>query len=100
MKSYSEWGPWIEHDGMGCPVPQGTIVETTFEDRFGYRATIIARVTGGERSSWDWQFYPEFKRILRYRKKKPKGLEILEEMLESLDDPAKTNDRSVEKTDA
>lgn len=23
----SEWGPWIEHDGKGCPLPIGTVVE-------------------------------------------------------------------------
>ena len=23
------WGPWIEHDGAGCPVPVGTLVQAT-----------------------------------------------------------------------
>lgn len=25
------WGPWIEHDGFGCPVPVGTVVRAHFE---------------------------------------------------------------------
>lgn len=82
-----EWGPWIRHDGRGCPVPTGTIVEVVCEDRFGYQKNEIARAMGGSYSSWDWSHFPELKKIVRYREKKPKGLQILTEVLRELDAP-------------
>ena len=85
------WGPWILHDGKGCPLPPGTIVEVVFEDRFGYQNRTIGCVDGDSHSSWDWSFYPELKKIVRYRDKKPKGLEMLREIAESLDFPSTPN---------
>jgi hypothetical protein len=84
-----EWGPWIWHDGTGCPVQAGTIVEVVCEDRFGYSMRQISLVNGGSYSSWDWSFFPELKRIIRYREKKPKGLQMLEGLLKSKDAPVR-----------
>lgn len=78
-----EWGPWISHDGKGCPLRTGTIAEVVCEDGFGFTMTRISLVLGGEYSSWDWRYYPELKRIIRYREKRPKGLQILEENLKT-----------------
>jgi len=83
-----EWGPWVIHDGKGCPVRRGTIVEVVCEDRFGYTMRHVSCVDGGAYSSWDWSHYPELKRILRYRERKPRGLSLLEGQLETLDTPA------------
>ncbi len=94
------WGPWKLHDGSGCPVPRGTIVEVVFEDRFGYQNRAIGTVDGDSHSSWDWSFYPELKKIVRYREKKPKALEMLREIAENLDLPARpesTEDREKER---
>lgn len=94
-----EWGPWVLHDGMGCPLPQGTIVEVRFQDAFGYKSNVITTVAGGEFSSWNWEHFPELKKITRYREKKPRGLTMLEGLLETLDGPKqKTKDR--ERADA
>ena len=82
----SVWGPWIVHHGNGCPLPAGTIVEVVFEDRFGYKNKSIGCTDGSGYSSWDWSYYPELKKIIRYREKKPKALEHLREMVASLDD--------------
>ncbi len=82
------WGPWVIHDGKGCPVPVGTIVEVVFEDRFGFAMRGVSTVSGDPHSSWDWRYYPELKRIIRYREKKPRGLEMLREQLRELDVPA------------
>lgn len=82
------WGPWVMHDGRGCPVRAGTIVEVVFEDRFGYQSRTIGCTDGDAYSSWDWSFYPELKKIIRYREKKPKGLEMLREIAADLDAPA------------
>ncbi|WP_425074895.1 hypothetical protein [Sagittula sp. S175] len=81
------WGPWVIHDGKGCPLPSGTIVEVVSEDGFGFASREIACVSGGEYSSWNWRHYPELKRIIRFRVKKPRGLEMLEERLQTLDAP-------------
>jgi len=80
-----EWGPWILHDGKGCPLPKGTVVEVVFEDRFGFAMRLVSRVEGGSYSSWDWRYHPELKKIIRYREKKPKGLSMLEEQLTPID---------------
>ena len=80
-KADNEWGPWVLHDGKGCPLRAGTIAEVVCEDGFGFAMTRISVVMGGSYSSWDWSFYPELKRITRYREKRPKGLKVLEESL-------------------
>lgn len=79
-----EWGPWIVHDGRGCPLPAGTIVEAVSEDGFGFAMRHVATVAGGSYSSWNWAHYPELKRIIRYREKKPRGLSLLEDRLAEL----------------
>lgn len=59
-----EWGPWIDHDGAGCPV-LGEYVEAETED-----GTIIDYVAGdmGRRCrSWNRRFWPEYVQIIRYR---------------------------------
>lgn len=88
-----EWGPWVVHDGLGCPLPNGTIVEVRFVDAFGYKSNLVTTVAGGDFSSWNWTHYPELKKIVRYREKKPKGLELLEGLLQSLDSPEKASKR-------
>lgn len=86
-----DWGPWIRHDGKGCPVRVGTIVEVVCEDRFGFTMRQIACVAGGSYSSWDWSHYPELKKIIRYREKRPKGLSILEGCMSEIE-PAVHNE--------
>ncbi len=92
-----EWGPWIRHDGRGCPVPSGTVVEVVCEDRFGFTMRAVTRVAGGAYSSWNWEHFPELKKIIRYRQKKPKGLQILEGVLKSIDAPKVVKRISVER---
>ena len=82
-----EWGPWIKHDGFGCPLSAGVVVEVVFIDGFGFSAHAVSVIRGGEPSSWDWRHYPEYKKIVRYRKKKPKGMRLVESRLAELDVP-------------
>ncbi len=74
-----EWGPWIEHDGKGCPCV-GEFVHTVHHH--GYEFLGIAGSGGGR--SWDWSNAPWYSRIIRYRIRKPRGLTILEGLLENL----------------
>ena len=79
--SNEEWGPWVLHDGKGCPLKPGVIADVVSKDRFGFEMRTVAVVEGGSYSSWNWDFYPELKKIVRYREKKPRGLQLLEESL-------------------
>ncbi len=96
-----EWGPWIEHDGMGRPVASGTIVETERKD--GKIATHIAGQSFLEPwtlgctvivNAWSWRDCLERGkpswRIIRYRIRKPRGLTILEGLLENLPEEVDT----------
>ncbi len=87
-----EWGPWIEHDGQGCPCV-GMVVHVVC--RSGEQAVVIAGEqcakagvsVNGIESAWVYSPYKIlFSRneIIRYRIRKPKGLTILEGLLEDL----------------
>jgi len=79
----SEWGPWIEHDGRVCPCG-GEYVHAIHEFSYGLLKDDfgISGIHGGK--SWDWSNHPEYSKIIRYRIRKPKGLTILEGILENL----------------
>ena len=88
-----EWGPWIEHDGTGCPVSKGTWVEGEF-DATSCVGTLIGPVSG-DSPCWLWVrtasgfpvcFVPRHDAIVRYRVRKPRSLTILEGLLENLPD--------------
>lgn len=88
------WGPWIEHDGKGCPCV-GQWVRAVEELRTGeFREHEFVAGSGGG-FSWDWQWsnrvVPGFgtyaTRILRYRIRKPRGLTILEDLIADLPAP-------------
>lgn len=76
-----EWGPWIEHDGKGCPVARGTLVQV--ERRDGEVAVLRALTNGVPELGGDclfdrWVHLPKPKDIIRYRVRKPRGVSILE----------------------
>ena len=87
-----EWGPWIEHDGKLAPHLSGLWIEGDVEDCLAVGRRIVStsverlewRVGSGLGKSWDWSNWPEYSRILRYRIRKPRGLTILEEILNDL----------------
>ena len=92
-----EWGPWIEHDGRRRPVADGTICEVQYahggvrlitagsknvfkvgrRSEIGYYGPLYA-------SSWVHSGEGNFAPIIRYRIRKPRGLTILEGLLENL----------------
>ncbi len=96
-----EWGPWIEHDGAGCPCVgmwvQTERIGTTSNwigggkviHRNGKKAICEGRAT--DNPNWYWAefggVHPDgglVSKILRYRIRKPRGLTILEELLVNL----------------
>jgi hypothetical protein len=88
MSDNDEWGPWIDHDGRGCPVPRGTWVEG--EDVCGHieqwAAMMHKKPLGLPGDAWSWRFRRRVRLddIIRYRIRKPRGLTILEGLLENL----------------
>jgi hypothetical protein len=88
-----EWGPWIEHDGKGCPCV-GKIVHVALRD-----GRLVCAVAGAETiargndpsgpySAWVWierrQDFQKAWEIIRYRIRKPKALRELIDMVERL----------------
>lgn len=98
-----EWGPWIEHDGKGCPVP-GQFVRT--EDRGGIvidhvaLGVMISRAGAARswgrpcsRNLWLWGICEgaSAREVVRYRIRRPKALRDLIDLVETL--PAQQPDR-------
>jgi hypothetical protein len=84
--SDEEWGPWIEHDGKGCPLPDYTIAERMRANG----ETFVQKVVPDGRyflNAWYWPSVPAWRRIIRYRIKKPRGLTILENLIADLPAP-------------
>lgn len=83
-----EWGPWIEHDGKGCPC-KGQVVQA--ERRSGeilgpyiaYTKAVGIPDLGNPLHDC-WVHLPKPSDIIRYRVRKPKGLTILDGILENL----------------
>lgn len=83
-----EWGPWIEHDGRGCPVPTGTVVQGVGRDGSVevWAAGMVAIHPNGLRDGWSWRgsHFEHPLDVMRYRIRKPRGLLILESLLADL----------------
>lgn len=81
-----DWGPWIEHDGGKCPVPDGVICHRVLnrpawgsDVRVHGKTEDISPVERGwEWKSWEW--VPGYAHIIRYRIRKPRALEQLREI--------------------
>jgi len=82
MTDDADWGEWQTHDGKVCPCV-GQVVRLQFNDQ---SHTVCGPIVAtGHPASWVWdfQFYRWWK-ILKYQIRKPRGLTILEGLLENL----------------
>lgn len=80
------WGPWIEHDGDGCP-PAGQRAQWQFDADTGFPPgttdavggfivdSITAEGIACETECWNW--LPGYLHILRYRIRRPDALRRL-----------------------
>lgn len=92
MVDDDQFGPWIEHDGRGCPVPAGTVVRVQWNDGDFYVDTVTSDLISpptGMTSCWHWaSWHPlkfiEYAYVARYSVKKPRGLTILENLIADL----------------
>lgn len=87
-----EWGPWIDHDGKGCPCVgqffHGELDIRSYRDE-NPRVSVLSNgkeVMGfaGGGASWFWDGWPEPK-IIRYRIRKPRALSQLQQMIRELE---------------
>lgn len=90
----SEWSEWQAHDGKHCPV--GVYVQThSHEDDEVWEG--IAGLEPGATipgpSAWLWALFeegqPQYGDVIEFRIRKPKGLTILESILNDLPAPTK-----------
>ena len=88
-----EWGPWVEHDGKGCPLEKGTLGEACLRNgKIVVFRALCGSVIGGPNDpiagcAWEWGNKPirwRFYEVIRYRVRKPRALLDLIEMVESL----------------
>jgi len=83
-----EWGPWIDHDGKGYPeCVIGRVCQATEVCRSRGVFTDVEFICLGQwpdGGSWNWNNYPETTKVIRYRIRKPKGMKILEQLLDNL----------------
>lgn len=83
------WGPMVEHDGKGCPVV-GQYVRAWCADGYVSEALVgptAARPRVGHHSLWIWRTVPRLDwplRIVRYRVRRPRGMEVIEKLLAQL----------------
>lgn len=81
------WTAWRDHDGTGCPLPAGTVVEVKAELEPGIFKITIGTLTADE-PSWDWSNWQRpaggpgcrWARVIRYRWKRPDALERLRQI--------------------
>ena len=73
------YGPWINHDGKGCPC-LGMWVHSVHCNGMEFEG--IAGSQGGQ--SWDWSNYQRYSRIVRYRIRKPKGMEVIDQIMRKI----------------
>ena len=87
-----EWGPWIEHDGKGCPCV-GQYVHVFFsngKEVFGLAGRSRAKAVSlglSPDGSWDWGNSIRASRVVRYRIRKPRGLTMLEHVARDVPAP-------------
>ena len=78
-----EWGPWIEHDGKGCPCV-GSYVHVIYADH----NTECGKAFGG--ASWTYDDVDDYdtwlegcEPIIRYRIRKPRAMKLLQSIVEN-----------------
>lgn len=87
--SDEEFGPWIAHDGKGCPC-EGQVVKIELRGGMVIGPYIAgsrgAKELAGNPSHDGWVHLPKSFDVVRYRIKKPRGLTLLEEILKEVND--------------
>lgn len=73
MSDEIEWGPWIEHDGKGCPCV-GQMTQAIWND--GDPTPDVPSIATGNPQVWVWKFEPWWPKVIRYRIRKPRSAAV------------------------
>ena len=86
-----EWGPWVDHDGRGIPpgIVEGLYICVDLKFQASGRMTRCeGRVTRAAIAPVWWVWGASEGDVIRYRIRKPRGLTVLEGLLENLPEGA------------
>ncbi len=97
MSDDSEFGPWVLHDGKGCPCVGKYVQADLVGGSNGKLCTLegMAGLKGG--ICWDWRNFGKatpkgrVSKVIRFRIRRPKGMAILNAILADLPAPVKTD---------
>lgn len=78
-----EWGPWIEHDGKGCPDLAGYLLQCKVERDMDLPETRPEDCDRELSRPWLWALMPWPYRVVAYRIRRPKALQQLREIAEN-----------------
>lgn len=99
MTAQDEWGPWIEHDGNGCPCvgEYAHTVKINGNEWFGIAGVNAIAIFGSANvpgSAWVHKRAIGYDNnwVIRYRIRKPRGMAILESIMTDLPMPTKRVD--------
>lgn len=86
----SEYGPWINHDGKGCPVVGMWVHVVSFkgDEAEGVVQPACNDPKARKRSRWFWRDYVDCMAIdgvKKYRIRKPRGMSILLSILSEVE---------------
>ena len=79
-----DWGPWIAHDGRGCPDIVGRDIQCVVRRNESVPVTTAEHLECSFSAPWLWAVVPCERQIIRYRLRKPRGLAVLESLLADL----------------
>ena len=93
-EAQEQWGPWIEHDGKGCPC-KGMYAQWFWDNgtpRAGFAGintvcrhtgVVLGPSRGNVPNAWCWSSNPS-RRVVRYRIRKPRALVEMIQRVEAL----------------
>ena len=90
--SEDQWGPWIEHDGKGCPcgIVAGDYMQAEYRDGELHAGRVNDATICAPNWIWPKPSGREFATdCIRYRIRKPRGLTILERVAQDVTAPIK-----------
>ena len=77
-----EWGPWIDHDGKGCPCV-GQYVAIQVRGPVPSGSIPIGNIDCDIAETWAWWHDGQYDDIIRYRIRKPRAMKLLQSIVEN-----------------
>ncbi|SER50602.1 hypothetical protein SAMN04490244_101294 [Tranquillimonas rosea] len=94
MAERDEWSPWIEHDGNGCPVPDGTTLKVLCSLPRGKWTCIVTIGENYQRHEWDAADRVSLGTpygIVRYRIRRSRSFDLLLNIVRDAHSPESAN---------